>query len=66
MSTYLFITFLCILGGVNARDVIFNVIGFGNSMQVMVKDKTYNLFNKDIDEPYYQAKILNIDDDSVQ
>jgi len=65
MFKYIFIALIYIIGAVSTRDVIFSVIGFGNSMQVIVDNKTYNLINKDANEPYYQAKILNIKDSDV-
>ncbi|ORY80175.1 hypothetical protein LY90DRAFT_500557 [Neocallimastix californiae] len=65
MLKYIFIALIYIIEAVSTRDVIFSVIGFGNSMQVIVENKTYNLTNKNANEPYYQAKILNINDSDV-
>jgi len=66
MLNFLIITLTLLIGVISARDVIFNVIGFGNNMQVSIDGKTYNLLNKNPSEPYYQAKILNIEDKDVQ
>jgi len=66
MLKYIFIALIYIIEAVSTRDVIFSVIGFGNSMQVIVENKTYNLTNKNANEPYYQAKILNINDSDVE
>eukprot|EP00833_Pecoramyces_ruminatium_P013544 jgi/Orpsp1_1/1187576/evm.model.d7180000058725.1 len=61
-----FIIILLIFGTiVSARDVIFNVIGFGTNMQVSINGQIYNLLNRDVSEPFFQSKILNIDDNDI-
>ncbi|ORX75569.1 hypothetical protein BCR32DRAFT_296807 [Anaeromyces robustus] len=50
----------------NARDVIFNVIGFGDSMQVSVDGQIYNIPSKNVNEPYFQAKVLNVKDGDIE
>jgi len=49
-----------------ARDVNFSVIGFGNSMQVVVNDNIYNLINRDVSEVLFNGRILNAGEGDIQ
>jgi len=49
-----------------ARNVNFSVIGFGDSMQVVVNSKIYNLINKDASEILFNGRILNIEEGDIE
>jgi len=66
MYNLLFISILLIIGGIKARDVSFNCIGFGTKMQVSVDGNVYNMLNKEISEPFFTGRVLNIKDEDVQ
>ncbi|OUM59948.1 hypothetical protein PIROE2DRAFT_14392 [Piromyces sp. E2] len=65
MFTLLFVTLSLIIGLIKARDVTFNCIGFGTKMEISVDGNIYNLLNKDISEPFFSSRILNIKDTPV-
>jgi len=68
MLKHSFITALLLLfiEIVNARDVIFKVIGFGSNIQVSVNGQVYNLVNKDKDQPMFKGKLLNAPETAIQ
>lgn len=52
--------------GVNARDVIFKVIGFGTEMKLSIGGNIYTMVNENVEQPMFKGKMLNIDDNTIQ
>jgi len=66
MLKLFFITILLIIGVVNARDIIFKCLGFGSNMQVSVNGQTYNLVNKNPEQPMFKGKLLNVAETAIE